>query len=129
MSLFQRVLENGTYDDPYMLDTQYRMHPDISEFSRREFYDNKLKDGITAEQRKKPTIKYPVFFLDHKGVGALEGKKFSISGEEFGFSWVNIKEVQYIERMVEKLAYCRSSSCAFFHWSYDRLCCTKRPHC
>lgn len=103
MSLFQRVLENGTYDDPYMLDTQYRMHPDISEFSRREFYDNKLKDGITAEQRKKPTIKYPVFFLDHKGVGALEGKKFSISGEEFGFSWVNIKEVQYIERMVEKL--------------------------
>jgi superfamily I DNA and/or RNA helicase len=103
MSLFQRVLENGTYPDPLMLDTQYRMHPDISEFSRKQFYDNKLKDGITAADRKKPTIKYPVFFFDHQGIGAPESKQFSVSGEEFGFSWINTKEVSYIERMVENL--------------------------
>ena len=28
-----------------MLDTQYRMHPDISAFSNREFYDSKLLNG------------------------------------------------------------------------------------
>lgn len=103
MSLFQRVLENGTYENPYMLDTQYRMHPDISHFSREHFYDNKLKDGITAENRKMPGIKYPVYFFDHQGVGASETKMFSASGEEFGFSWVNKKEVSYIERILEKL--------------------------
>ena len=103
MSLFQRVLENGTYEDPFMLDTQYRMHPDISHFSRRKFYGNKLKDGITAENRKMEGIKYPVYFFDHQGVGASETKMFSASGEEFGFSWVNKKEVNYIERILEKL--------------------------
>lgn len=103
MSLFQRVLENGTVKEPSMLDTQYRMHPDISEFSREKFYGSRLKDGITADDRKMKSIQYPVFFLDHKGIGALESKMFSVSGEEFGFSWVNFKEVNYIERMVEKL--------------------------
>ncbi|GAV26759.1 hypothetical protein PMKS-000215 [Pichia membranifaciens] len=103
MSLFQRVLENGTYEDPFMLDTQYRMHPDISHFSRRKFYGNKLKDGITAENRRMEGIKYPVYFFDHQGVGASETKMFSASGEEFGFSWVNKKEVNYIERILEKL--------------------------
>ena len=103
MSLFQRVIENGTYENVEMLDTQYRMHPDISEFSREQFYNGELKDGITAEDRKKEGIKYPVYFYDHQGIGAKESKKFSVSGEEFGFSWVNTKEVEYIERMVVKL--------------------------
>lgn len=103
MSLFQRVLENGTYEDPFMLDTQYRMHPDISHFSRMKFYDNKLKDGITEKDRQMKGIKYPVYFFDHQGIGAMEDKMFSVSGEEFGFSWVNRKEVSYIERMLEKL--------------------------
>ncbi|TID30894.1 hypothetical protein CANINC_000486 [Pichia inconspicua] len=102
-SLFERVLKNGTYADPYMLDTQYRMHPDISKFPRRKFYDNKLKDGITAENRKKANINYPVYFYNHAGIGARESKQFSMSGEEYGFSWVNHKEVGYVERMVEKL--------------------------
>lgn len=103
MSLFQRVLENGTYENPFMLDTQYRMHPDISHFSRRKFYGSKLKDGITAENRKMEGIKYPVYFFDHQGLGASETKMFSASGEEFGFSWVNKKEVNYIERILENL--------------------------
>ncbi len=42
-SLFQRLEEAG--HDVHMLNTQYRMHPSISDFPRRIFYDGKLQDG------------------------------------------------------------------------------------
>jgi hypothetical protein len=42
-SLFQRLVEIG---HPYiMLDTQYRMHPAISAYPSRAFYEGHLKDG------------------------------------------------------------------------------------
>jgi hypothetical protein len=31
-----------------MLDTQYRMHPDISWFPNKAFYDSQLKDGTAG---------------------------------------------------------------------------------
>lgn len=34
-----------------MLDTQYRMHPQVSAFSSGDFYGGKLKTGIGAEKR------------------------------------------------------------------------------
>ncbi|GMM29297.1 RNA helicase [Martiniozyma asiatica (nom. inval.)] len=103
LSLFERVLTNGSYSEPNMLDTQYRMHPAISEFPRKQFYGGKLKDGVTEEQRKLSSLKYPVFFFDHGGVGAQESREFGRTGEEFGFSWANKKEVSYVERIVESL--------------------------
>uniref|UniRef100_A0A7S4IUR5 WW domain-containing protein n=1 Tax=Odontella aurita TaxID=265563 RepID=A0A7S4IUR5_9STRA len=42
-SLFQRLEEAG--HAVHLLDTQYRMHPKISDFPRRIFYDGKLLDG------------------------------------------------------------------------------------
>lgn len=42
-SLFQRLEEAG--HEVHLLDTQYRMHPQISDFPRRIFYDGKLLDG------------------------------------------------------------------------------------
>jgi len=50
-SLFQRLEEAG--HDVHMLDTQYRMHPQISDFPRRIFYDGKLMDG--------PNVKHPEY--------------------------------------------------------------------
>ena len=42
-SLFQRLEEAG--HEVHLLDTQYRMHPGISEFPRKIFYGGYLKDG------------------------------------------------------------------------------------
>lgn len=60
-SLFGRIIEaseKGTlkYDKlafaRQMLSTQYRMHPDISAFPNRQFYNNKLINGGSALQRR-----------------------------------------------------------------------------
>lgn len=41
-SLFVRMEKNYS---PYLLNVQYRMHPEISRFPSKEFYDGKLLDG------------------------------------------------------------------------------------
>eukprot|EP00899_Mesostigma_viride_P026038 jgi/Mesvir1/6619/Mv12752-RA.1 len=45
-SLFERLQSNGWR--VFMLDTQYRMHPDISRWPNRAFYDGRLKDAPTV---------------------------------------------------------------------------------
>lgn len=102
-SLFERVLNDKTFEKPFLLDTQYRMHPAISEFPRNEFYDDKLKDGITEKDRQLKKVKFPVFYYDHQGVHARESKLFSIYGEDFGYSWINKAEVGYVVELVEML--------------------------
>ena len=58
---------------PYdMLNTQYRMHPAISQFPNAQFYDSKLRDGVRAKDR---TITVPVpsrfaTFAPSSGAGA-----------------------------------------------------------
>lgn len=47
-SLFVRML-NAHPEAMHTVDTQYRMHPDISLFPRATFYDNILKDGPGME--------------------------------------------------------------------------------
>ena len=34
-----------------MLDTQFRMHPDIADFISETFYEGKIKNGVSAEER------------------------------------------------------------------------------
>lgn len=45
-SLFQRLEEAG--HEVHLLDTQYRMHPDISAFPRRVFYQGQLTDAASV---------------------------------------------------------------------------------
>lgn len=99
MSLFERCLKNGTCENPVMLDTQYRMHPQISEFPRNKFYGGLLKDGITAQDRALDNVKHPLFFYDHKGVNAMESSEYTRGN----FSILNRGEVSIVERIVEKL--------------------------
>ena len=69
LSLFERVLRNGTYGPAEHLDTQYRMHPAISTFPISEFYGNNLRDGVTCRDKSWPGVKYPLFFLNCSGSG------------------------------------------------------------
>lgn len=49
-SLFVRMFQQHK-DEVSMLDTQFRMHPDISLFPSKEFYQGKLKDGPSMAQK------------------------------------------------------------------------------
>ena len=51
-SLFERLVAMGI--EPMLLNTQYRMHPAISDFPNRTFYEGRLVDGITAADRPNP---------------------------------------------------------------------------
>ncbi|KAA6359538.1 MAG: putative Regulator of nonsense transcripts 1 [Streblomastix strix] len=49
-SLFERMMHLGI--NPVMLQTQYRMHPELASFPSFQFYDGQLRNGVTAEDRK-----------------------------------------------------------------------------
>lgn len=101
LSLFERVLLNGIYRNIHMLDVQYRMHPNISEFPIARFYQGKLHNGITAEQRQTNGIP-PVYFFDTKG-SAPESTISNRLREDFGRTYINRKEVEYILQVVKSL--------------------------
>jgi len=51
-SMFERLKREST--EVTLLETQYRMHPEIMNVSNRLFYDGRLKAGVTAQERKPP---------------------------------------------------------------------------
>lgn len=105
LSLFERILSNGTYKTPHMLDTQYRMHPAISKFPREKFYDGLLKDGLTPEDRQMEGIPAnPVVFWDTCGK-CPEGTVFSRFREDSGLTYANHGEVDFIEKVLIHLIY------------------------
>jgi regulator of nonsense transcripts 1 len=61
--LFERLIECGM--SPFTLEIQYRMHPELSEFPSREFYEGRLRNGVTAKER---TPWAPVFPWPNKSV-------------------------------------------------------------
>lgn len=105
LSLFERIISNGTYRTPHMLDTQYRMHPAISEFPRRKFYDGLLKDGLTAADRAKEGIpENPVVFWDTCGK-CPEGTVRSRFREDSGLTYANRGEIDYVEKVLTALIF------------------------
>ncbi|KAL3907957.1 MAG: hypothetical protein SGPRY_009983, partial [Prymnesium sp.] len=48
-SMFERLLRLGV--EPYLLDTQYRMHPSLALFPSKEFYAGRYTSGVSAEDR------------------------------------------------------------------------------
>lgn len=78
LSLFERLVQAGVR--PVVLDTQYRMHPAISEFASDCFYAGKIVDGITADDRPAPPglnwprPDFPVMFLPSVGAEESDGQ-------------------------------------------------------
>jgi len=78
ISIFSRFVGHGL--DPYFLDTQFRMHPQIAAFSSQEFYHGKLQTGISETDRPKPKgFPWPhksagVAFINVQGPEAKDGE-------------------------------------------------------
>ena len=75
--LFSRMVACGV--PPFMLDTQYRMHPCIAMFPSDLFYGGKLLNGVTAPERRPlagfpwPREEFPVAYVPVKGVEMDDG--------------------------------------------------------
>ncbi|KAK3905016.1 SEN1 N terminal-domain-containing protein [Staphylotrichum tortipilum] len=85
-SLFVRMQKNHA-KDVHLLDMQYRMHPEISKFPSREFYEGLLQDGADMGQlRLQPwhqsALLGPYRFFDVKGSQERGPKNQSLVNEE-----------------------------------------------
>ncbi|PTU18943.1 hypothetical protein P175DRAFT_0442009 [Aspergillus ochraceoroseus IBT 24754] len=97
-SLFVRMQANHPRD-VHLLDTQYRMHPEISVFPSTAFYDGKLQDGPNmARLRARPwhqsELLTPYRFFDVQGMHQSATK---------GHSLINIAELKVAMQLYERL--------------------------
>lgn len=99
-SMFQYLWENDTaFRLPrLMLDTQFRMHPDIADFISETFYEGKIKNGVTAKDRKF------AFGEFRSAVCLLSTSDQKNCFEKWiGTSCTNPLEAVYVKRIVEEL--------------------------
>jgi hypothetical protein len=75
--LFSRMVACGV--PPFMLDTQYRMHPCIAMFPSDLFYGGKLLNGVTSPERRPlagfpwPREEFPVAYIPVQGIEMDDG--------------------------------------------------------
>ncbi|KAL7894507.1 SEN1 N terminal domain-containing protein [Trichoderma sp. SZMC 28014] len=98
-SLFVRMQQNHP-KSVHLLDMQYRMHPEISNFPSKEFYESQLHDGQDMLQLRqapwhKDTLFAPYRFFDVEGVQE-KGRK--------GQSLVNTRELEVALQMYERFS-------------------------
>ncbi|KAF2479592.1 SEN1 N terminal-domain-containing protein [Neohortaea acidophila] len=97
-SLFVRM-QNNFANEVHLLDTQYRMHPQISLFPSKTFYDALLKDGPgMAGLRERPW---------HKSALLAPYKFYDVAGQHQaapkGHSLVNLAEIDIAMLLYQRL--------------------------
>jgi senataxin len=96
--MFERLLILGY--KRHMLNVQYRMHPSISLFPSKEFYDGKLSDAfIVREERYNKRFLEGKMYAPYSFINIAKGK------EQFhrGHSLKNMVEVAVIFKILESL--------------------------
>ncbi|PHH82161.1 hypothetical protein CDD82_6783 [Ophiocordyceps australis] len=97
-SLFERLI--NLRHAPIRLNTQYRMHPCLSEFPCNMFYEGVLQNGVTREQRIRKGVDFPwpmaeipmMFWVN------LGNEEISSSGT----SYLNRTEASNVEKAVTR---------------------------
>jgi senataxin len=97
-SLFVRMQKNHP-DDVHLLDTQYRMHPEISLFPSRTFYDGKLLDGgdmagLRQQSWHQSMLLGPYRFFDVQGQHQAAPK---------GHSLINLAEIEVAMKLYKRV--------------------------
>lgn len=97
-SLFVRMQKNYP-DDVHLLDTQYRMHPEISLFPSRTFYDGRLLDGgdmagLRQQKWHQSMLLGPYRFFDVQGQHQAAPK---------GHSLINLAEIEIAMKLYKRL--------------------------
>ncbi|XP_021823824.1 probable helicase senataxin isoform X2 [Prunus avium] len=97
-SLFERLA--GLGHAKHLLNIQYRMHPSISLFPNREFYDNQILDGPNVNERS-----YEKCFLQGKMFQSYSFINVANGKDEFdhGHSRKNTVEVAVVTEIVARL--------------------------
>ncbi|MCD7450377.1 hypothetical protein HAX54_005720 [Datura stramonium] len=97
-SLFERLVNVG--HKKHLLNVQYRMHPAISLFPNREFYENKIMDGQNVKKAM-----YEKTFLKGNIFGSYSFINISNGKEQYDnkHSTRNMSEVYVIAEIVAKL--------------------------
>ncbi|KAG5534406.1 hypothetical protein RHGRI_022506 [Rhododendron griersonianum] len=97
-SLFERLVILG--HEKHLLSVQYRMHPSISLFPKREFYESKILDGPNVKEQA-----YKRCFLRGSMYGSYSFINISHGKEEFDsrHSSKNMVEVAVVSEIVARL--------------------------
>ncbi|CAJ1350164.1 unnamed protein product [Effrenium voratum] len=97
VSVYSRLVQAGGLT-PFLLDTQYRSHPKLAEFSSQAFYEGLVKSGIEAEKRPAPmgvpwpNPHCPLAFINVNAQEEMEGD-----------SKANLVEAQMVASVVGKV--------------------------
>tara|TARA_B100000287_G_scaffold365124_1_gene359683 strand:+ start:681 stop:2717 length:2037 start_codon:yes stop_codon:yes gene_type:complete len=101
-SLFERLVDAGI--KPFMLKTQYRMHPCISEYPSARFYDGLLDDGVSSNERLAPAgfiwpnWDLPIAFIP---IDSIEGT--DVENASRYNSDEAIKVVEIVQKLLESM--------------------------
>lgn len=83
-----------------MLNVQYRMHPSISSFPCKEFYDQKISDApFVMEESYNERFLEGELYASYSFINIAKGKEKSGRGH----SLINLVEVSVISEMIKNL--------------------------
>lgn len=118
VSVYSRLIQAGGLQ-PFLLDTQYRSHHKLAEFSSKAFYDGLLKSGIEDDQRTAPqgvpwpNSKCPIAFVNVDAQEELEGDSkantveaqmvASLVGKVLGYGELSVSQVGVVTPYVAQV--------------------------